>query len=83
MSFPNAIEACRTDLFTKEVELQKRYPQILVDKILHIREMYNWFISNPDGTDREFLSKITQRHDISRVTAYSDLAKKVPDCYKS
>ena len=31
MSYPNAIEACRAELFTKKVELCDRYPQALVD----------------------------------------------------
>ena len=44
MSYPNAIEVCRAELFTKEVELRERYPQALVDKVLRVREMYNWFI---------------------------------------
>ncbi len=74
MATPSALEVCRTDLFTKEVELQEKYPQVLVDKVLRIREMYNWFISNPDGTDREFIAEVLQRHEISKVTAYSDLA---------
>ena len=74
MPTPNTIEICRTDLFTKEVELQERYPQVIVDKVLRIREMYNWFISNPDGTDREFVAELIQRHGISKVTAYADLA---------
>ena len=52
MSYPNAIEVCRAELFTKEVELHDRYPQALVDKVLRVREMYSWFIANPDGTDR-------------------------------
>ncbi len=74
MATPSALEVCRTDLFTKEVELQEKYPQVLVDKVLRIREMYNWFISNPDGTDREFIAEVLQRHEVSKVTAYSDLA---------
>ena len=45
-----------------------------MDKVLRVREMYNWFISNPDGSDREFVAEVMQRHDISKVTAYSDLA---------
>ena len=36
--------------------------------------MYNWFLSNPGGTDREFVSEVMQRHSVSKVTAYSDLA---------
>ena len=74
MPTPNTLEVCRTDLFTKEAELIERYPQVIVDKVLRIREMYNWFISNPDGTDREFVAELLQRHDISKVTAYADLA---------
>jgi hypothetical protein len=74
VSTPSAIEVCRVDLFTKEDELAQRYPQIIVDKVLRVREMYNWFISNPDATDREFVAEVMQRHPISRVTAYSDLA---------
>lgn len=74
MRTPSAIEVCRTDLFTKDEDLQSRYPQTLVDKVLRVREMYNWFISNPDGTDREFVAELLQRHSVSKVTAYSDLA---------
>lgn len=74
MSYPNAIEVCRAELFTKEVELRERYPQAIVDKLLRVREMYNWFIANPDGTDREFVAEVCQRHGIHRTTAYSDLS---------
>ncbi len=74
MPTPSAIEVCRADLFTKEQDLREKYPAVIVDKVLRVREMYQWFISNPDGTDREFVAEVTQRHDISRVTAYSDLA---------
>ena len=74
MGTPSAIEVCRADLFTRESELLERYTQVLVDKVLRVREMYNWFISNPDGSDREFVAEVMQRHDISKVTAYSDLA---------
>ena len=74
MSLPNTIEVCKANLFTKEDELRNLYPQTLVDKVLRVREMYNWFISYPDGTDREFVAELLQRHAVSKVTAYSDLA---------
>lgn len=74
MPTPSALEVCRTDLFTKEDELRERYPQSVVDKVLRVREMYNWFISNSDSTDREFVAELLQRHGVSKVTAYSDLA---------
>lgn len=46
MATPNALEVCRTDLFTKELELLERYPQAVVDKVLRVREMYQWFIDS-------------------------------------
>lgn len=74
MSTPSAIEVCKANLFAKEDELRNLYPSTLVDKVRRVREMYNWFISNPDGTDREFVAELLQRHSVSKVTAYSDLA---------
>ena len=41
MAYPNAIEVCRAELFTKEVELRERYPGQMVKKVLRVREMYN------------------------------------------
>lgn len=74
MAFPNALELCRSDLFTKEEELRQAYPQILVDKVLRVRDMYNWCIANPDAKDRQFVEQEISRYDISKVVAYSDLA---------
>lgn len=73
MSYPNVQEICRSELFTKEGELRERYPAQIVDKLLRVREMYNWFISNPGATDREFVEEVCRRHDVHRTTAYSDL----------
>lgn len=74
MSMPNMVDVCRADLYSKKEELEKRYPQVIVEKVLRVREMYNWFIANPDATDREFISEVCQRHQIHRTTAYSDLS---------
>lgn len=74
MANPSAIEVCRKDLFTQEDELRKQYPQLVVDKVLRVREMYNWYIANPDGTDREFVIELIKRRGVSKMTAYSDLA---------
>ena len=74
MAYPNALELCRSDLFTKEDELRQAYPQILVDKVLRVRDMYNWCIANPDAKDRQFVEQELSRYDISKVVAYSDLA---------
>lgn len=69
-----AIDACRADLFESEDNLRKKYPSATVDKVLRIREMHNWFVSNPKATDKDFVHEVVARHGISRTTAYSDLA---------
>ena len=74
MAYPNALELCRSDLLTKEDELRQAYPQLLVDKVLRVRDMYNWCIANPDAKDRQFVEQELSRYDISKVVAYSDLA---------
>lgn len=74
MAYPNALELCRSDLFTKEDELRQAYPQLLVYKVLRVRDMYNWCIANPDAKDRQFVEQELSRYDISKVVAYSDLA---------
>ena len=72
-SRPNTLEICRNDLFTKEEELQKRYAESTIARILRIRDGYNWFISNPDAKDRQFVEMMTSRHGIGKSAAYSDL----------
>lgn len=73
MPLPSAIEVCREDLFTKEADLLQKYPESVVQRVLRVREMYNWFIANPDATDKDFVSEVVARKGISKVTAYSDL----------
>lgn len=35
--------------------------------------MYNWFISNPDSKDKEFVDECISRYGISKTLAYDDL----------
>ncbi|MCM1490712.1 MAG: hypothetical protein NC095_07795 [Muribaculum sp.] len=69
-----ALDACRNDLFTSEDDLKKKYPADTVRKVLRVREMHNWMVSNPRSTDREFAAEVMSRHKVSKTTAYSDLA---------
>ena len=74
MPFPNINEIARTDLFTNEGELRSRYPDVLVDRVLRVRDMYLWSTANPEAKDRQFIETAVGRYGISRVTAYADLA---------
>ena len=68
------LEICRIDLFTAQDELQQRYADGIVERIMRIRDEYNWFLSNPDSKDRQFVEQAVSRHGVSRMQAYNDLA---------
>ena len=74
MSNPSTLEICRLELFTAENELQQRYAETIVERIMRVREEYNWFLSNPEAKDRQFVENAVSRFSISKVLAYSDLA---------
>lgn len=74
MPYPSVIEAAHTDLFTSRDELLEKFPEVLVERILRIRDLYNWMISNPDASDRTFVQVDLERYpQLSKVTAYDDL----------
>lgn len=74
MALPATIDACRLDLFTAEDELRTKYNDVMVSRILRIRDTYNWWLANPDSKDKQVIDIILSRHpDISRASAYSDL----------
>lgn len=61
-------------MFTPQDELSQRFSPIVVEKVLRVREMYNWFLANPSAADRDFVAEECSRHSIHRTTAYADLA---------
>lgn len=73
MPAPDALDACRADLYTQLSELQRKYPEDLVQKILRIRYMHQYYLSNPGATDADCVREDVSVHSVSRPTAYSDL----------
>ena len=72
--YDSGLDACKEDLYTDADELFRKYPELLARKILRIREMHQWMISNPSAKDALFISEVISRFGISKPTAYSDLA---------
>ena len=70
----STLDVCRQDLFTAKSDLELRYTDMVVARIMRIREEYNWFLSNPDAKDRQFVETAMSRHGIEKTAAYSDLA---------
>ena len=73
MPFPAVQNVVTTDFFTAEDELRKLFPAASVERVLRLRELYNWVISNPDCKDKEFVDVAIGRFGISKTLAYDDL----------
>lgn len=73
MPFPSVQEIVTTDFFAPVEQLRSEHPDIVVDRVLRLREMYNWFISNPDAKDKEFVDEEMSRFGMGKTIAYDDL----------
>ena len=71
--FKSIHEIVQSDFFTPESELKERLPQVAIDRLLRLRQMYNWFISNPESKDKEFVDEAISRFSVSKTLAYDDL----------
>ena len=74
MPLPAIIDVASHDLFTPEAELRTKYVEAQVAHVLRLREMYNWYLSNPDAHDRQFIDEGRSRYQLSKSQSYEDLA---------
>ena len=68
------LEICSKDLFTAEDDLLEKYNAEQAQRVLRLRDMYNYYISNPDTKDRQFVDTAMSRHGIMKSQAYADLS---------
>ena len=73
MPFPSVQDIAQVDFFTSEDVLREKYPEVSVERVLRLRGMYNWFISNPESKDKEFVDECLSRYGVSKTLAYDDL----------
>ncbi len=74
MSRSNIRDIAQRDLFTAEAQLQEQYTAEEVAHVLRLREMYSWFVANPDAKDRQFITQEKDRFGIGTTQAYADLS---------
>lgn len=74
MPLPSPIEVCRVDLFASETELRDKYPTALAERVMRLREMYNYWLANPSIKDRDLRDTIMARYKVSQSAAYSDIS---------
>lgn len=72
-SLPSPLEACKVDLLASDDELREKYPPALAERVMRLREMYNYWLSNPSMKDRQLRDAIMSQYDVSQSTAYSDI----------
>ena len=60
------IELCRKDMFTAEDELLQKYNPEQAQRLVRLRDMYTWYLSNPDSKDRQFIDMAASRHGLSK-----------------
>ena len=73
MPFPSIHEIVQSDFFASEDVLRDKFPATSVERVLRLRALYNWVISNPDCKDKEFVDEAICRYAISKTLAYDDL----------
>ena len=72
-NLPSPLEACKIDLLASDDELRDKYPLALAERVMRLREMYNYWLSNPSMKDRQLRDVIMSRYDVSQSTAYADI----------
>lgn len=68
------IDLARQEMFTPREELEKRFSPERVEHLIRLRDMYNFFLNDPSGRDRNFVDKFRAKYNISQSMAYADLA---------
>lgn len=72
-NIPSPLEACKMDLLASDDELREKYPLALAERVMRLREIYNFWLSNPSMKDRQLRDAIMSRYNVSQSTAYSDI----------
>lgn len=72
-NLPSPLEVCKVDLLASDDELREKYPLALAERVMRLREMYNYWLSNPSMKDRQLRDAIMSRYNVSQSSAYSDI----------
>ena len=68
------IELAKREMFTPREDLETRLSPERVEHLIRLRDMYNWYLSNPSGQDRKFVDYFIGKYHISQSLAYADLS---------
>lgn len=75
MSNPSTLEMCKTHLFASKEDILAAFnnSEAVVERILRVRDMYMWRLSNPDAKDRQFVDEFKSRYTMGKNAAHEYL----------
>ena len=56
------LDLARENLFSSESELESKFGEFDIDRIMKVRAMYMWRLSNPEMKDRQFIDEFRSRY---------------------
>ena len=62
MSRITTLDLARENLFSSESELESKLGKFDIDRIMKVRAMYMWRLSNPEMKDRQFIDEFRSRY---------------------
>lgn len=62
MSRITTLDLARENLFSSESELEAKFGEFDIDRIMKVRAMYMWRLSNPEMKDRQFIDEFRSRY---------------------
>ena len=58
----STLDIARENLFSSESELANKFGEFDIDRIMKVRAMYMWRLSNPEMKDRQFIDEFRSRY---------------------
>ena len=69
MSNISTLDLCRQHLFTAETDIAQEFGDAAAERVMRVRDMYMWRLSNPDAKDRQFVEEFKSRHPMGKNAA--------------
>lgn len=74
MPLPATIDVCKGYLFADREEMTKNnIPVVIQDRLIRLRDMYNFWLNAPRKKDVEIVKELEMRYKIQRSAAYEDV----------
>lgn len=69
MSNISTLDLCRQHLFTAEADIIAQFGDAAAERVMRVRDMYMWRLSNPDAKDRQFVEEFKSRYPMGKNAA--------------